>query len=104
LTIDKSHAFTTGTPDAGVGDVIQYTYQVTNSGNVTITNVSVSDVHNGFGSFPANPTIVSLTDNAPSGDSTGSTGGTSWTSLAPGDQLIFTADYTVVQQDVDELQ
>lgn len=104
LSIDKSYVFTTGAPDAGVGDVVQYTYRVRNSGNVTITNVSVSDVHNGFGSFPANPSIQSLSDNAPIGDSSGSTGGTAWASLAPGDELIFTADYAVVQQDVDELQ
>ena len=104
LLITKSAAFVSGSSPAGVGDVIRYTYVVENTGNVTIANVSVTDVHNGFGTFPANPGSAALTDNSPTGDSTGVAGGTLWASLAPGDVVTFSEDYVVTQQDIDELQ
>ena len=37
------------TTDVVVGEVVTYTYVVTNTGNVTLTAVSVSDVHSGAG-------------------------------------------------------
>jgi uncharacterized repeat protein (TIGR01451 family) len=85
LTIDKNFTITTdqlptGTADAG--DVITYTYTVANSGNVTISGVSVSDLHNAAGTLSAiTPASVA--------------------SLAPGANAIFQATYTVLQQDVD---
>jgi hypothetical protein len=85
LAIDKSFALTTdqfanGTGDAG--DIITYTYTVTNTGNFPITNVSVSDIHNAAGPLSAiTPTTVA--------------------SLAPGAVAVFQATYTVLQQDVD---
>lgn len=104
LLITKSAAFVVGSSPAGAGDVIRYTYAVENTGNVTISNVNVTDVHNGFGVFPANPGSAVLTDNSPTGDSAGVAGGTLWASLAPGDVVTFSEDYVVTQQDVDELQ
>jgi large repetitive protein len=87
-----------------VGTVITYTYTVTNSGNVAMTGVSVSDVHNGSGVFtgPGNESL--LTDVAPLGDSTDAAINGSWDTLAPGDILTFTATYVVTQNDVDTLQ
>lgn len=69
-----------------------------------MTNVVVGDTHNGSGIFvgPGNETI--FTDVAPSGDSTDLLTNGSWDTLGPGDTLIFTATYTVTQQDVDLLQ
>ncbi|MEO0542189.1 MAG: hypothetical protein AAFY99_00100 [Pseudomonadota bacterium] len=104
LSITKSAAFVSGSSPAGVGDVIRYTYLVENTGNVTISSISVTDVHNGLGTFPPNPGSAALTDNAPTGDSAGTSGGTLWSSLAPGDFVTFSEDYIVTQDDVDELQ
>ena len=102
LTIVK----TANTPGpAVVNDVITYTYTVTNTGNLTINDVSIADVHNGYGTLPV-PTGETLTsDVSPSGNSTDVTpnNGT-WSVLASGDEVTFTAPYTVVQQDVDYLQ
>lgn len=107
LSLNKTFVFVT---DAGVagqadpGDVIAYTYQVTNAGNVPVTNVSVSDAHNGSGSFPVNPSGATLTDLAPLSDSSGTPGGTAWALLGPKDTVSFSAQYTVTQADIDTLQ
>jgi hypothetical protein len=85
LSINKSFALTTdqfanGTADTG--DVITYTYTVTNTGIFTISNVSVSDIHNAAGTLGAiTPATVA--------------------SLAPGAIAVFQATYTVLQQDID---
>jgi uncharacterized repeat protein (TIGR01451 family) len=101
LTISKTPSTFGPVP---VSTVVTYTYTVTNAGNVAMTGVSVSDVHNGSGVFtgPGNETL--LTDVAPLGDSTDATINGSWDTLAPGDVLTFTATYTVTQNDVDTLQ
>ena len=70
------------TTNAMVGDLITYTYSVTNDGNVTMTDVSVSDVHNGSGTLSAiTPASVAT--------------------LAVGDSVDFSATYTVTQDDID---
>ena len=107
LLLDKTFAFIVDNGAPGVadqGDVIRYDYLVTNNGNVPITNVSVTDIHNAFGTFPANPSSVTLTDIAPLGDSSGTTGTPTWSALAPKDSIVFSAQYTVVQADIDNLQ
>jgi large repetitive protein len=86
------------------GRQINYTYLVTNTGNVTIYNVSVGDVHNGNGSFPAPGTETIQTDAAPLGDSTDAGANGHWDVLAPGDSIRFTSLYQVVQADIDLLQ
>lgn len=87
-----------------VGTVITYTYKVKNIGNVAITNVNVSDTHNGSGVFsgPANEVLV--TDTAPTGDSTDSVVNGTWDTLGIGDVIQFTATYAVTQSDLDFLQ
>jgi len=72
----------TPTANAALGDIIAYSYVVENTGNVTMENVSISDVHSGNGTLSAiSPATV--------------------TSLAPGETVTFTASYEVTQADVD---
>jgi large repetitive protein len=86
------------------GQVITYTYKVTNNGNVTLTNITLNDVHNAAGPAPV-PGSETLTDLPPLGDSTDVTPANGvWSTLAPGDTVTFTATYTVQQSDVDNLQ
>ncbi|WP_106816303.1 DUF7507 domain-containing protein [Microbacterium timonense] len=65
------------------GDVVTYSFVATNTGNVTITDARVVE-----GAFTGTGQLGAL-DCEPSGP------------LAPGDQLICAADYTVTQADVD---
>ncbi len=69
----------TGTNAAG--DVVTYTYDVTNTGNVTLADVTVTDPHGGLSAITCVP-------------AQGST-------LAPGATVQCTATYTVTQADVD---
>ncbi|WP_432470564.1 DUF7507 domain-containing protein [Amphritea sp. HPY] len=66
----------------GVGDTITYTYDVENTGNVTLTNLQVTDPHSGLSAISCSPIAQ---------------GGT----MAPGDTTQCTATYTVTQADVD---
>ncbi|MEP3892512.1 MAG: hypothetical protein ABJN52_00770 [Litorimonas sp.] len=77
-TLEKTSSDTTGVAE---GDMLTYSYLVTNTGNVTLTNVSVSDVHSGTGTLSA--ILPASVD------------------LAPGEDQTFTATYTVTQADVD---
>jgi len=95
------------TTDVSNGQNISYTYTVTNNGNVTISNITLNDIHNGFGPFsqPTNETL--LNDAAPLGDSNDNGSGPSdgiWTLLAPGDQIQYSTTYTVTQMDIDNHQ
>ncbi len=70
-----------------VGQVVTYSYLVTNTGNVTITGVGVTETaFNGTGGTAA---VV------PSGGAS---------TLTPGANTTFTASYTVTQADIDGLQ
>lgn len=99
----------TANPTSGVkaGDVITYTYTAKNSGNVTLHNISMTDVHNAIGPAPQ-PTGETLTVPGPQGASASSDDATAnngiWGTLAPGATVTFTATYTVRQADVDGLQ
>ena len=90
------------TANAAVGDVITYTYTFLNDGNVTLTNISLSDAHGGNGTLTQN-NDETLTDNAPLGDSSDAVAGNGiYTSLAPGDLVTYTSTYTVVQADIND--
>jgi uncharacterized repeat protein (TIGR01451 family) len=71
------------TANVEAGDVITYTYVVTNTGNVTVNGVGVSDNHPGTGTLSA----LSTTDPIDG--------------VLPGGTVTFTATYTVTQQDID---
>ena len=75
LTIDKT--ITSGDPYDSVGDTITYSYTVTNTGNVTISALAVSD-----DTVDAPPVCLATT-------------------LAPGAATTCTATYTVTQADLD---
>jgi uncharacterized repeat protein (TIGR01451 family) len=106
LSVNKTSSFTdTGSVGAEVGDVITYTYVVTNNGNVPVSAISLSDSDNATGTDPV-PAFQSLTNT--SGNSVnGQTGDTDVNVidlLWPGDSATFTSTYTVNQTDVDTLQ
>lgn len=87
------------------GDVVTYTYVVTNTGNTNITNVHLVDSHNASGPVPVPGNEHLTTDAGTTGDSTDTTANDSiWSVLAPGDSITMTATYTVTQHDVDTLQ
>ncbi len=88
-----------------VGTLITYSYAVTNTGNVTMTGVNVSDTHNG--ALPiGTPNLEQLTTDAvPLSDSTDAvTNDALWTTLGPADTVTFKRSYTVQQADIDALQ
>ena len=74
MTIDKN--VTAGEPYAAVGDVLSYDYIVTNTGNVTISDLAVTDDR---------IAVVSCTP----------------TTLAPGDSVTCAGSYLVTQADLD---
>ncbi|MEM8649848.1 MAG: hypothetical protein AAGF54_04900 [Pseudomonadota bacterium] len=88
-----------------VGTLITYTYVVTNTGNQTITNIQLNDVHMGSGPAPT-PTNETLSnDIGLSGDSSDTTSNDGvWDTLAPFDEVTFTGTYLVTQDDIDNLQ
>lgn len=82
LTIVKS-----ATPDAATeaGEQINYSFVVTNTGNVTLTDVGVDDIQfTGSGPVPSASCPPSEVDE-----------------LAPGDDVTCTATYTLTQADID---
>jgi uncharacterized repeat protein (TIGR01451 family) len=80
-----------GTDDPG--DTISYTFTVTNSSNVSLTNVTLND-----------PLVILstpiLTDNAPNGNSSDSLLSAPWDLLGPGDALTYTAIYVLTPVDL----
>ena len=81
------------------GDVVTYTYTVTNDGNQVINNVAITDTHNGSDPAPIPGNETLLTDVAPTGDSTDAGTNNSWDVLAPGDTITFTGTYTITEID-----
>jgi len=93
------------TTNVAAGQTITYTYRIENTGNQTISNISLVDVHNGNGPAPVPANEILDVDNSPASDSSDATANDGvWSTLAPGDIVLFTANYTVLQQDLDTLQ
>ncbi|MFO1034868.1 MAG: hypothetical protein U1E15_12645 [Hyphomicrobiales bacterium] len=87
IGIAKSWAFAPGGDLNGnsvvdAGDTLKYTYLVSNTGNVTLANVHVTDAHLGLGTAPV-PAPANVA------------------SLSPGANTTFTSTYVVVQADID---
>jgi hypothetical protein len=91
--------------DVIAGQLVTYTYVITNTGGATLSNVSLSESHNGSGPPPVPGAEFLSSDAGASGDSTDVTPNDGiWSVLAPGDSVTMTATYTVTQSDVDTLQ
>jgi len=58
------------TTDVLAGQLITYSYVVTNSGNQTVTSIDLSDIHGGSGPAPTPSGETLTTDVVPLGDST----------------------------------
>ena len=86
-----------------VGDVVTYTYTVTNDGDTIIRDVGINDAHNGSDPAPIPGSETLLTDNGTIGDSTNAVADGSWDILAPGDVVTFTGTYTVTAADAANL-
>jgi uncharacterized repeat protein (TIGR01451 family) len=86
------------------GQQVSYSYLITNTGNITIYNVTVADVHNHQGTFVPPGGEAIQTDVAPLSDSTDAGVNGSWDKLSPGDSIRFSSLYQVVQADIDLLQ
>jgi len=98
LAVSKSASDNT---DVAAGDTVIYTYTIENTGNQSITAISLADVQEGSGTQPS-PVLATtpLTDNGTLGDSTDGATDAVWDTLAPGDVVTFTATYTVTQADL----
>lgn len=94
-----------GNNKADPGDVLNYKFTVTNTGNVSLKDVKVTDVNDGVGA-PVTVVVPSVvtTDNGTAaagtlGDSVNAST-TKWDKLGPADVITFTAAYTVVAGDI----
>lgn len=106
LSITKSYS--TSTTPVVLGQVITYSYVVSNIGNVAMQNVKVSDLH-------GTPAVLvpigaigikneTLTTPGPLGAAASPDGTANdgiWTTLAPGAAVTFTYVYTVTQAEID---
>jgi large repetitive protein len=94
-------------PDADVtaGTLVTYTYTIRNAGTLVLSNVSLSDLHDGSGPAPVPANEALTTDAGVLNDSSDASANDGiWSTLAPGDVITLTATYTITQNDVDTKQ
>jgi uncharacterized repeat protein (TIGR01451 family) len=89
---------------AEVGEFIDYTYDVQNTGNVAISNISITDFHEGANlavGTVKNETLFIAGPIAGSVDSTVPLNNGVWTTIQPGATVRFTYHHLVTQAEVD---
>ncbi len=103
MTIAKTWAFVVGpTGDvngnglADVGDLVRYSYTVTNTGNVALTAVSVNDVHEGAALPAGTATNETQVSAGPFGtNATGTANDGVWATFTPASVIRFFYTHTV---------
>lgn len=103
VSLTKVAIIPDGKTQADADDTITYQYTVTNTGNVTLTNLDVDDSHtSSAGTIAMTIAGDSLSvDNGLLNDSTDGGANGVWDSLAPLDVVTFTSTYLVTQADID---
>jgi large repetitive protein len=107
LTIVKS-ANTAG--PLHVNDVVTFTFRAINTGNVTLSDVSITELaFTGANPPLGTPALETFVDNLPTNTSTQKTedfvaNNGVFSVLKPNDEAVFSLQYTVTQDDVDLLQ
>jgi large repetitive protein len=89
---------------AEVGEFIDYTYTVSNTGNVAIQNISITDLHEGANLAAGTVKNETLTTPGPmsgSVDTTSPVNNGIWTTIQPGATVTFTYHHLVTQAEVD---
>ncbi|ERJ60928.1 T9SS C-terminal target domain-containing protein [Sphingobacterium paucimobilis] len=90
IKVEKTGVYKGDKDRAKVGDKVEYTFVVTNTGNMTLKDVSLTDTEfSGKGS--------KLTIKGPDGNPSGNT----VNKLAPKATLTYTATYSLTQEDID---
>ncbi len=89
LTLSKT---ADDTSKVNIGQTVTYTYQVINTGNTTLLNTTISDIHEGYNSL-GTITLFSTTGLDDGIDEIVNT-------LYPGDTAIWTAEYIVAEEDI----
>jgi uncharacterized repeat protein (TIGR01451 family) len=98
-----------GNGKADPGDIITYSYKVTNSGNVTLKDVIPTQTNDGAGTTPIMVVPATYVDNGSAaagtiGDSSDTnTADNKWGVLGPGDIITFKSTYTVTTADITAL-
>jgi uncharacterized repeat protein (TIGR01451 family) len=88
---------------AEVGEIITYTYTVSNTGNVAVQNISITDLHEGANLPAGTVKNESLTTPGPmsgSVDTTTPVNNGVWTTIQAGATVTFTYVHTVTQAEV----
>ncbi len=107
MTVDKTATLTdtNGNGTADVGEVIVYRYRVSNTGNVALTNVAISDTHEGSLLASSVYTGEALVSDGPLAPGTASSDATAndgiWSTLQAGAVVDIFYNHTVTQAEFD---